>query len=65
MVRKTLDGEIVQIISSVLDVKFPDHLPMQNELLKVDAGDRHVKIEVMNHLDDSTVRCISLEPTEG
>ncbi len=65
MLSKTLDGEIVQIISSVLDVKFPDHLPMQNELLKVDAGDRHVKIEVMNHLDDSTVRCISLEPTEG
>ena len=44
MLSKTLDGEIVQIISSVLDVKFPDHLPMQNELLKVDAGDRHVKI---------------------
>lgn len=38
---------------------------MQNELLIVDSGDRKVKIEVMNHIDDSTVRCISLEPTEG
>ncbi|NLT18301.1 MAG: ATP synthase subunit beta [Firmicutes bacterium ADurb.Bin080] len=65
MLNKKLDGVIVQIISSVVDVKFPTHLPMQNELLIVDSGDRKVKIEVMNHIDDSTVRCISLEPTEG
>jgi len=65
MLNKTLDGVIVQIISSVVDVHFPTHLPMQNELLIVDAGDRKVKIEVMNHTDDATVRCISLEPTEG
>lgn len=65
MLNKKFDGVIVQIISSVVDVKFPTHLPMQNELLIVDSGDRKVKIEVMNHIDDSTVRCISLEPTEG
>ncbi|HQC55314.1 MAG TPA: F0F1 ATP synthase subunit beta [Clostridia bacterium] len=65
MLGKASDGVIVQIISSVVDVRFPADLPRQNELLKVDAGDRVVKIEVMNHIDDSTVRCISLEPTEG
>ena len=48
-----------------MDVRFPADLPRQHELLKVEAEDRQVKIEVMNHIDDSTVRCISLEPTEG
>jgi F-type H+-transporting ATPase subunit beta len=65
MLGKSTDGVIVQIISSVVDVRFPADLPRQHELLKVEAEDRQVKIEVMNHIDDSTVRCISLEPTEG
>ncbi len=63
--KKALEGRIVQIISSVVDVHFPTHLPSQNELLLVQANEKDVKIEVMNHIDDYTVRCISLEPTEG
>lgn len=65
MTKKVTPGRIVQIIGTVIDVYFPNHLPKQNELLVVDAGDRKVKIEVLAHNNDNTVRCISMEATEG
>ena len=65
MTKKVSPGKITQIIGTVIDVYFPNHLPKQNELLLVDAVDRKVKIEVLAHNNDNTVRCISMEATEG
>ncbi len=63
--KKISPGKIVQIISTVIDVYFPNYLPKQHELLIVDADDRKVKIEVIAHNNDNTVRCIAMEATEG
>lgn len=65
MIKKEYTGTIAQIIGSVIDVRFPAHLPKQGELLIVDAGARTVQIEVLAHRNDGMVRCISMEPTEG
>jgi F-type H+-transporting ATPase subunit beta len=65
MKTKKYVGKIIQIIGSVIDVRFPTHLPRQNELLIVDANERSVKIEVLAHHKDGVCRCISMEPTEG
>ena len=61
------EGRIVQIVGAVVDVEFPpDNLPpLYNALeLDTDAGDS-VVLEVEQHIGDSTVRCVSMRPTEG
>ena len=58
-------GTVIQIVGSVVDVKFDNHLPGQNELLYVIDKDRTVDLEVMSHLPDGVCRCIALEATEG
>ena len=63
--NKTHTGKVVQIIGSVVDVKFDNHLPNQNELLLVLDGDRTVDLEVLAHLPDGICRCIALEATDG
>ncbi|MCD7708600.1 MAG: F0F1 ATP synthase subunit beta [Clostridiales bacterium] len=60
-------GKITQIISAVLDIKYPEgHLPEINDAIRVplkDGGELYV--EVAQHLGDDTVRCIALGPTDG
>ncbi len=59
-------GVITQIIGSVVDVRFETHLPAQHELLVVNTlDDKKVYIEVMSHTDANTVKCISMEATDG
>ena len=61
------EGRIVQIVGAVVDVEFPpdDLPPLYNALeLDTDAGDS-VVLEVEQHIGDSTVRCVSMRPTEG
>ncbi len=61
------EGRIVQIVGAVVDVEFPpdDLPPLYNALeLDTDAGDL-VVLEVEQHIGDSTVRCVSMRPTEG
>ena len=58
---KTHTGKVVQIIGSVVDVKFDNHLPNQNELLLVLDGEKTVDLEVLSHLPDGVCRCIALE----
>ncbi|MBO5525216.1 MAG: F0F1 ATP synthase subunit beta [Clostridia bacterium] len=63
---KTHIGTIIQIIGSIIDVEFDNHLPSQNELLLVNAEDgRKVEIEVLAHRPGNVCRCIALEATEG
>ncbi|HRI05947.1 MAG TPA: F0F1 ATP synthase subunit beta [Candidatus Dojkabacteria bacterium] len=59
-------GIIKRIIGVVVDVEFLDGLPAIFNALKVKTKDgSHVTLEVEQHLDDTTVRCISMNPTEG
>lgn len=62
---RTHTGKITQIIGSVVDVKFSDHLPDQNELVLCRDEDRMVHLEVKAHRANGVVRCISLESTDG
>ncbi|MGI6238968.1 MAG: F0F1 ATP synthase subunit beta [Christensenellales bacterium] len=58
-------GSIVQIIGAVLDVRFEGALPALYNAIEVPNGDDTVVLEVMQHLGDHTVRCISMHPTDG
>lgn len=60
----TPEGRVVSVRGSVVDIRFSDHLPDINN--QVRAGeDGQVRIEVVAHLDDRTVRGVSLNPTRG
>jgi F-type H+-transporting ATPase subunit beta len=59
------EGKIVQIIGSVLDVRFEDGLPALYNALRVPHGEQTIVLEVMQHLGDNVVRCISMNPTDG
>lgn len=58
-------GEIFQIIGSVVDVRFPDELPDLYNALEVEFDDNILVLEVMQHLGDNAVRCVSMDPTDG
>ena len=58
-------GEITQIIGTVVDVAFKDHLPGPQELLICNNGKASVKMQVMAHLENGNTRCIALESTDG
>ena len=63
MAEKT--GQIVQVIGPVLDVRFePDSLPRLFNALAIDAPDGPIIIEVLSHIGNNTVRCISMCPTD-
>ncbi|MDE2867778.1 MAG: F0F1 ATP synthase subunit beta [Chloroflexota bacterium] len=61
------EGRIVQIVGAVVDVEFPaDDLPPLYNALELDTDDGDlVVLEVEQHIGDSTVRCVSMRPTEG
>jgi len=62
----TCFGKVIQIIGSIVDVRFPARLPRQNELLLIRKSDSDiVHIEVLAHREGGVVRCVSFEPTEG
>ena len=54
-------GKITQVISAVLDIKFPDgHLPEILNAITIDRGNgEKLTAEVSQHLGDDTVRCIA------
>ena len=59
-------GHIVQIIGSVVDIRFENgQLPALNNAVTIDTDTLHVTVEVAQHLGDDTVRCISMSPTDG
>ncbi|MCR5741450.1 MAG: F0F1 ATP synthase subunit beta [Gammaproteobacteria bacterium] len=66
------NGRVVEVLSSIVDVEFSDNLPKIKDALKIDvkAEDNdgieiHLTLEVMLHLGNSVVRCISMGPTDG
>ena len=58
-------GHITQVIGPVVDVKFEGELPpILNALETLNNGQRLV-LEVAQHLGESSVRCISMDVSEG
>ena len=60
-------GTVVQIIGPVLDIKFdPDSLPRLLNAITIKAEDGHiVTTEVAQHVGQDTVRCVSMQSTDG
>ena len=59
------EGKIIQILGPVVDVRFTvSSLPQIYNALYVEKDEKKV-LEVVMHLSDDTVRCISMFPTEG
>lgn len=59
-------GKVVQVIGPVIDVRFEnENLPKLYNALKVNSGDRVIVAEVMHHLGNDMVRCVSMSSTDG
>ncbi len=60
-------GKIVQVIGPIVDVRFQqEHLPRLLTALKIDTGNnKKLTVEVLQHVGDDTVRCVSMGPTDG
>lgn len=67
MENKGAIGKITQVISAVLDIKFPEgQLPEINDAIRIPLKKGgELIVEVAQHLGDDTVRCIALGPTDG
>lgn len=63
---ETKTGNIIQVVGVVVDVQFQkDDLPEINNALEVNSGQKTIVLEVAQHLDESTIRAISLASTDG
>ncbi len=63
---KGSSGQVVQVISTVVDVEFPDgELPEVLNALDLELDGEPLVLEVAQHLGNSWVRCLALGPTEG
>ncbi len=62
--QETNHGVVTSIRGSVVDVRFSDHLPPIYSLLYT-GTEADIAIEVLMQLDESHVRCIALNPTQG
>jgi len=60
-------GKIIQIMGVVVDVEFAekDHLPAIYDALTIVHNDKTITLEVAQHLDEYTVRAVSLQSTDG
>ena len=66
--RKTVNaiGRITQVVGVVVDVEFEKgSLPAIYNALEVELNGKKVLLEVAQHLDESSVRAISLASTDG
>jgi F-type H+-transporting ATPase subunit beta len=67
---KGVEGRVIQVIGPAVDVEFPEgHLPSIYNAIEVrdrsDRGEMEVVLEVAQHLGESRVRCVAMEPTDG
>lgn len=58
-------GKIIQIVGVVVDAEFTGALPAIYDALLIKHGDQTITLEVAQHLDEHTVRAISLQNTDG
>ncbi len=65
--EKKVTGIIKQVVGPIVDVQFKDqHLPELLTALEIplEKGNK-LTVEVMQHIGDDAVRCVSMGPTEG
>ena len=61
-----IQGKIIRVAGPVVDVQFTaGRLPALQEALTVTAEGTERTMEVAQHVNESTVRCIMLSPSEG
>ena len=61
-----IQGTIIRVAGPVVDVKFTGgKLPALQEALTVTAEGTERTMEVAQHVDETTVRCIMLSASEG
>jgi len=58
-------GRITQVIGAVVDVKFDGHLPQILNALETKNNGVRLVLEVAQHLGENSVRCISMDTSEG
>ena len=58
-------GTITQVVGVVVDVEFDGSLPAIYDALHVAHDKQTITLEVAQHLDEHTVRAISLQSTDG
>ena len=70
MAQAQAEGEVVQVIGPVVDVRFPSEaLPDMRDAVEVmieaEGHQRRLVLEVAQALGNDTVRCIAMAPTDG
>lgn len=62
-----IKGKVTQIISAVVDVRFPSGISLPNILNALECRNNGKKLilEVAQHVGDNTVRCIAMDSTDG
>jgi len=59
-------GKIISMIGPVIDIRFPDKkLPSLQTALTIPVDDRVITLEVLEHLNEQTVRGVTMESAEG
>lgn len=58
-------GEVVQIIGSVIDIRFNETLPNIYNAIKIELNNEIITCEVEQHVGDDKVRCIAMNQTSG
>lgn len=58
-------GKIIQIIGAVIDVRFEGGVPPLYNAVEVPFNGETVVLEILQHIGNHTVRCISMHPTDG
>jgi F-type H+-transporting ATPase subunit beta len=59
-------GKIMQVISAVVDVQFPDgKMPQILSALECKNDSNRLVMEVAQHIGDGVVRCIAMDSTDG
>lgn len=60
------NGKITQVVGVVVDVEFDkDHLPAIYDALEATLNGKTIVLEVAQHLDERSVRAISMSSTDG
>ena len=59
-------GKVIQVVGVVVDVEFSGgDLPNIYDALEIKRGDETLTLEVAQHLDEHTVRAVSMQSTDG
>ena len=59
-------GKVIQVVGVVVDVEFVGgSLPNIYDALEIKRGDETLTLEVAQHLDEHTVRAVSMQSTDG